>query len=287
MAFLIDQFRFLGLNDNEVRVFTALSTFGQMNVTTIAKRAALPRTTVNSMMPRLVEQGLVNKVDVGKHHEYAVALADVADRLDQLEQRFRPTAREGRGGPATGPQACDDAGQRTVEIAGAAQGGPGSASDLTEGHELMHELVARAFEAHHGERAMVLIAALATPEARMQRLKHCLAAARAADMKLEMLTTTNVTAALSSYARELTALLGSYDLRLDFLPPAFCIERTDVVAFRDLVVVIDHSTDVAERIESAQAVAVIDHLLRVAREAGWGMDMSMWLEGVSRAAQNP
>ena len=271
MEFLVDQLKFLGLSDKEVRVFTALSTFGKMNMTKIAKRAGLARTTVDAIVRRLVEQGLVDQERVGGHQEYSVTAQKVADKLDWIERRFRPCGN------------ADEDGVGPVEDTPIV-----SAENLVveprvahvDTHEAMHEMVERAYVEHANERVTMLLSALVTPEKRMHRLEHCLEYARASNIKLEILTTTDVSKDLSQYAKELLAKLMAYDLRVNFLPPSFFIEYTDLIAFRDLVIVIDHHTDVAERVEGERAVLVINHLMRVAREAGWGMDMKMWLEGV-------
>ncbi|MBP9760370.1 MAG: helix-turn-helix domain-containing protein [Candidatus Pacebacteria bacterium] len=302
MTVITDQLTFLGLKDREIRVFTALSTFGRMNMTKISSRAGLSRTTVDAIVRRLMGQGLVAQEKVSGHFEYAVKLHEVADRLDWIEKRLRPAT--GDVSDTSVSQPCDSyhpssnldtphstlsCGEKYAEIGvqggGVTAGQVDSASivnseSMIMGHASMHDMVESAFASHHGERAVMLLATLVTGEKRMQRLEHCLSYARQAEMKLEILTTTDVSKALSVYAREILALLTSYDLRLNFLPPSFCIEATDLLAFRDVVIVVDHHADVVERIEGTRMVAVINHLLRVAREAGWGMDIKMWLEGI-------
>lgn len=271
MEFLVDQLKFLGLSDKEVRVFTALSTFGKMNMTKIAKRAGLARTTVDAIVRRLVEQGLVDQERVGGHQEYSVTAQKVADKLDWIERRFRPCGNVGGDGVGPVEDAPITSAENLVAEPRVAQ---------VDTHEALHEMVERAYVERANERVTMLLSALVTPEKRMRRFEHCLEYAHASNVKLEILTTTDVSRDLSQYATELLALLMAYDLRVNFLPPSFFIEYTDLIAFRDLVIVIDHHTDVAERVEGERAVLVINHLMRVAREAGWGMDMKMWLERV-------
>lgn len=91
MTFVVDQLSLLGLNENEVRVFTALATFGQMNITTIAGRSGLPRTTVDAIVRRLVDQGVVSREKVVKHWEYAVGTSELAEKLDALEKKLLGT----------------------------------------------------------------------------------------------------------------------------------------------------------------------------------------------------
>lgn len=277
MTFLVDQLRFLGLSDKEVRVFTALSTFGRMTVSKTAKRAGLPRTTVDYILKGLTEQGVVLKERVGGHVEYSVQLEAVADTLDSIEKRLRP----GCAPANAGEQEILIEVARPASVTPPVQNLPNS--QLIEGaptHEMLHEVAEYEFSVHAGERVIMLTAQLVSSQKRMERFEHCLVRARQAHIKLEMLTTTEVAGHLSEYATDILALLTAYDLRLNFLPPSFCIEQTDVVAFRDVVLIVDHHADVIERITGLREVALIKHLLHVAREAGWGMDMKMWLEGV-------
>lgn len=279
MTFLVDQLRFLGLSNKEVRVFTALSTFGRMNVSKTAKRAGLPRTTVDYILKGLTEQGVVLKERVGGHFEYSVQLEKVADTLDSIEKRLRPgcAPEERRVESETDAGAAHDQGM----VPALPQSEPDP--QLVDGpltHEMLHEVAEHEFAVHEGERVTMLTAQLVSSEKRMERFEHCLVHARQAGVKLEMLTTTEVAGHLSQYTAEILALLTAYDLRMNFLPPSFCIEQTDVVAFRDVVLIVDHHAEAIERITGMREVALIKHLLHVAREAGWGMDMKTWLEGV-------
>lgn len=277
MTFLVDQLRFLGLSDKEVRVFTALSTFGRMNVSKTAKRAGLPRTTVDYILKGLSEQGVVLQERVGGHFEYSVQLEKVADTLDSIERRLRPGCVPGERavGEPYSKGGAKDAASPSLNTETNPQLVDGFAN-----HDMLHEVAEYEFSSHEGERVIMLTAQLVSSQKRMERFEHCLVRARQAHIKLEMLTTTEVAANLSEYATEILALLTAYDLRLNFLPRSFCIEQTDVVAFRDVVLIVDHHADVIERIAGMREVALIQHLLHVAREAGWGMDMKMWLEGV-------
>lgn len=275
MGFVIDQFKFLGLNDNEVRVFTALATFGRMNMTKISSRSNLSRTTVDAIVRRLVEQGLVQQNRVGGHQEYVVDIAAVADNLRALEKRLRTIPSEGECVPRAADSCCSDVSSEKGRSPASSE-----AAGIFCGHESMHPMIERAFHAHADERAVMLVSALSSSKDRMMRFEHCVAHARNARIKLELLTTTDVSKGLSEFAQQALTFLAGYDLRLNFLPPSFCFEQVDLVAFRDLVIAVDHKEDVAERVESPRVVALVNHLLRVAREAGWGMDIRMWLEGV-------
>ncbi len=274
MAFIVDQFKLLGFNDNEVRVFTTLATFGRMNMTKIASRSNLSRTTVDAIIRRLVLQELVKQERVGGHQEYFVDLSAVADNLRALGDRLRTLPKGDECTVETEAQQIHDS--NTVSVATRSS----EAAGIFCGHESMHPMIERAFLTHAGERAVMLVSSLSTSKDRMMRFEHCVSHARNARIKLELLTTTDVSKGLSQFAHQALTFLAGYDLRLNFLPPSFCFEKVDLVAFRDLVILVDHEADVAECVESARVVALFNHLLRVAREAGWGMDIRMWLEGV-------
>ncbi len=276
MVFVINQFKFLGLNDKEVRVFTTLATFGRMKMTKVASRSNLSRTTVDAIVRRLVEQGLVEQERVGGHQEYSVNLSRVADDLGVLEKRLRVLPLENEETSSSEGRCADSPDVPRDAVSATSSEDVG----IFCGHDSMHPMIEQAFFTHADERAIMLVASLSTSHERMVRFEHCISHARNARVKLELLTTTDVSKGLSEYAKQVLTFLADYDLCLNFLPPSFCFEQVDLVAFRDLVIVVDHKADVAERIESARVVALINHLLRVAREAGWGMDIRMWLEGV-------
>jgi len=294
MAFLVDQLRFLGLSDKEVRVFTALSTFGQMNVSKTAKRAGLPRTTVDYILKGLAEQGLIARERVGGHYEYVVKSEEVANKLDWIEQRLRPKTcpgEEAQQSPfdedtdiaQTLPGAEEVPTDHPVMKAPEATQQPSTADAVILTHEDTHRAIEQAFTTRAGDRVVMLLSALTTPEKRLERFEHCLTYAKETGARLEVLTTTDVADELSRYAQRLLRKLSAYDLRLNFLPPSFCLEYTDVLAFRDAVFVINHNGEVTERVEAEHTVSAINHLLMVAREAGWGMDIKLWLEGVLKS----
>jgi predicted DNA-binding transcriptional regulator len=286
VKFLVDQLKFIGLNDREVRVFTALSTFGRMNMTKISSRAGLSRTTVDAIVRRLVGQGFITCERVGGHFEYSVQLDEVAQKLEWLLQRLRPVA---LAAESSTPAAAVPVVQ-AVQLTNVGElpehpslGAAVSPETSIQGHEALDELVHDMFQAHRGDRATLLVATLLTGEKRYERFAHCLTRARDSSVLLEVLATTDVARSLSLHAPGILRLLPEYDIRLNFLPPSFCIEHTDILAFRDRVLVVDHRVEAVESIDSARVVATINHLLRVSREAGWGMDLRMWLESVVAA----
>lgn len=88
MQFVIDQLGLLGLNAREIRTFTTLATFGQMKVTIIARRANLPRTTVDAIVRRLEAQGVTESILVNRHTEWRVDLERVGVLLNLLKQKM-------------------------------------------------------------------------------------------------------------------------------------------------------------------------------------------------------
>lgn len=94
MQFVIDQLGLLGLNAREIRTFTTLATFGQMKVTVIARRANLPRTTVDAIVRRLEEQGVIESTFVKKHTEWRVDLEKVGILLNILRSKMATSEHE-------------------------------------------------------------------------------------------------------------------------------------------------------------------------------------------------
>jgi len=265
MDFVMDQLQLLGLNEREVRVFAALSTFGQQNMTSLAARAKVPRTTADAIVHRLIDQGLVCKNKVQRHYEYTVSLSDVHAKLERLQKRLSLSNADDVCTSGETTQQLNKHPQHTDE------------EIVITDCKRLHPQLLEDFVAHQGERATMLVSTLNSTLERVVRLEHCFSYAHRASLKLDILTTVDIADSLSGYATELVALLAAYDLRLNILPPSFCIENIDLVVFRDLVLVVDHAAGLVERIEGARAVRAINHLLFVAREAGWGMDLKTWL----------
>jgi DNA-binding Lrp family transcriptional regulator len=94
MQFVIDQLGLLGLNAREIRTFTTLATFGQMKVTIIARRANLPRTTVDAIVRRLEGQGVIESVLVKRHVEWRVDLEKVGILLNILRGKIATSEHE-------------------------------------------------------------------------------------------------------------------------------------------------------------------------------------------------
>ncbi len=250
MQFLTDQLTLLGLKKGEVRVFTVLATFGRMNMTTLARRSGLPRTTVDYMVRGMVERGLVVRDQIGGHGEYSVPLAKVASELDRLERKL-----------VVYP--LDKKNDEKVDI----------------NVENLCPSIGSSFAAHRAERVTLFLARLATDTIRSRHLEQYFSFAREHQVKLDLLTTRDVAEGLSLYATELLALVSCLELRLHMLPTTFCIENVDVITFRDEVLIISPDTLSKERVSDFMSVEVMKHLLIIARETAWSVDFDLYLRG--------
>jgi len=70
MQKFVENLATLGLRKREIKVLTTLHVFGRLNVTKLAERSKLPRTTVDAILRRLQEKGYVRRVAIGGHAEW-------------------------------------------------------------------------------------------------------------------------------------------------------------------------------------------------------------------------
>ncbi len=250
MDFVTDQLKLLGFNDREVRVFTTLIAFGRMKMTTIASRSGVARTSVDAIVRRLEKQGIVTREKVGGHWEYSVHASDVAVSLTNLVHKIDFSKKE---------------------------------KDIFDEKGVIHESlyrdrIERQFNLHVGERTSILLSVLGTGRERVVEFEHILNLARHHEIRLEILTCEHVANDFSRYAREVLALLTSYELRMNILPRAYCLGGVDFIGFRDVALALDHHSGLYEEIATPLAVEAINHLLFVARETGWSIDLGRFLE---------
>jgi sugar-specific transcriptional regulator TrmB len=253
MDFLVEKLRFLGLNDREVKVFTTLSTFGRMKMTKIASRSGLPRTTVDAIVRRLLEQGLVLQERIGNHFEYSVDLHKVADTLDWIEQRLRPRV---VGEEKKETRIISDDNFVITEI----------------------ETVEESFKDRAGDRARVLLAR--TPEDlddALRRLSEYVGYATTTGTKLEILTCAQVADAVQKIGMENCSWEESNLIRLNVVPSAYCRWGDDTIVFPDRVLVRSIHTGSVESIHNKRVVETMKHLLEIANETGWSVDLLTWL----------
>lgn len=79
----LENLKLIGLKPREIKVMTTLHIFGQLSVTQLGGRAKLPRTTVDAVLRRLHERGLVRRVPKGKRHVWkATNVLKVKNRTD-------------------------------------------------------------------------------------------------------------------------------------------------------------------------------------------------------------
>ena len=253
MDFLVEKLRFLGLNDREVKVFTTLSTFGRMKMTKIASRSGLPRTTVDAIVRRLLEQGLVLQERIGNHFEYSVDLHKVADTLDWIEQRLRP---------------------RVV-------GGEKKETRIISDDNIVRndtQALEKSFKERAGDRVRILLAR--TPddlEDALRRLSEYVGYATTTGTKLEILACAQVADAIQKVGIGKHAWEEPSLIRLNVVPSAYCRWGDDTVVFPDRVLVRSIHTGSVEGIHNRRIVETMKHLLDIANETGWSVDLLTWL----------
>jgi sugar-specific transcriptional regulator TrmB len=259
--FVTEQLRILGLREREARVFTTLATFGRMKVSKITKRSGLSRTTVVDIVRRLSEQGMIKKMQVGKHDEYEVGLDEVADRLDSLERKLRiKPKKEEYVEEEHEKKACEGSVLFTKECA----------------------TLEEAFRAHAGERVRALVHRVSgnAPEYAKESVARCLNYATHAQktgVQLEMLVCLGVARALREHKNGVVLPKRANALRLNVVPVSYCDAPADLVFFRDQIFV--SKEDGLWYCETrADIVASMHHLLTIANETGWSVTMEAWLE---------
>lgn len=254
MAFLLDQLSLLGLNEREVRVFVALATFGRMNMTRVAQRAGLSRTTVDAIVRRLTVQGLVHCTKIGGHLEYSVPLNHLADTLTSVSARLRTD-------PSEEPQQDRDE----------------MAVDALPGHTItpaqLSSTLDREFERHAGERARILLRGVrGDAGTRAQVVFGVLVRAVQWRVKLEALLCTHTADALRSSAPHTAADLSQ--VLLNIVPSSYCATEWDVLVFRDTV--LTYNEHAVRVLTQTTDVEVISHLLTIACETGWSVRLGAW-----------
>lgn len=254
MAFVIEQLSLLGLNSREVRVFTTLSTLGRMNMTVLAKRAGLPRTTVDAIVRRLVKQGLIVQAQVGKRYEYLVALRDVSRQLDVLEHKLRP-----------------DESNLQSDI-----------SEIKNDETIVIKKTAivslpQLFKEHAGERVRMLVGkGKDGDEGSVERLFDYVDNASLENSKLELMVCRHV-AQLVHEAPRARPCMQRTDVHLNVVPAGFCSHHIDLVVFRTAVAVIDLLTGREDVVVNEQVIETMKHLLDIASEVGWSVDLNAWI----------
>lgn len=73
--------KILGLKDKEKIIIQTLKDFGRLRPTDLAEKTGVKRTTVNFLLPKLLKQGLINKVKIKRHYEWLINDRDKINKL--------------------------------------------------------------------------------------------------------------------------------------------------------------------------------------------------------------
>ena len=257
MDFVVDKLQFLGLNEREVKVFTSLSTFGRMNMTKIATRADVPRTTVDAIVRRLLKQGLISKEKVRGHNEYFVNTEEVANTLDWIEKRFRPN-KEDEIKPEKEVEIYNDDEKNVIKSVG-------------------NEALKNISEMHSGDRVKLLFSRghddMEECVLRFSKYAHL---AISNDMKLEVLISSHVADSLVGQGN--IPIPPSADMiRLNIVPASYGIAPQDMFIFRDSMLLISTHNENREHVTQGTIVDLSKHLIEIACETGWSVDLVAWM----------
>ena len=259
MDFVVDQFKFLGLNNREIRVFTSIGIFGHMNMTKIASRSQLPRTTVDAIVRRLFKQGLISKEKINGHFEYFVHPSEVADKLDLLEQKLRPKKPTERKESSTEEKTNDE--KNVIAI---------YPIDILENN----------FQTHRGDRVRLMLSHVQREGGKscVERLQMYINLAVENEIRFDVLISPHIADLVhkKKYLFEYSQVAP--DVRLNIVPAFYSIIECDVCMFRDTVILIHPHKNIVEKIDSLSHVDLCNHLLTVASEVGWSVDMVTWLD---------
>lgn len=81
----------IGLSDKEASIYTALLQYENANVSELAKKTKVNRTTIYSILESLAKKGLVSKINVDKKETYQ---AEPPERLETFVERQKITLEE-------------------------------------------------------------------------------------------------------------------------------------------------------------------------------------------------
>ncbi len=265
MSFLIEKLKFLGLNDREIRVFTAFATFGKMHMSKAASRAGLPRTTVDAIVRRLLEQGLVSKERVGGHYEYFVNSDDVADTLDWIEKRFRPNT-----------------GAFFNEYTESGEDSLIKKSDekiVTTAKNI--EILRSLSKEYSGDRVRLLFSKSNEEVSDCtKRLSRYLKISLELSFLLEVMVPAHVADALlydSTVPVPVPVPERADAVRLNIVPTLYSTALHDMFVFRDSVFLVTVHNGSVEHVTHPTIVDLTKHLVDMASEVGWSVDLGAWL----------
>jgi predicted DNA-binding transcriptional regulator len=261
MTFLIEKLKFLGLNDREVRVFTALATFGQMNMTDTASRSGLPRTTVDAIVRRLMNQGLVMDVQVGGHSEYFVSAEELADTLDWIEKRFRPNT-----GAFFNEYQNDEPTFQTEND-----------EKIVIDKEYLDDIKNFA-KKYDGDRVQMLLArGHGDMNACIDRFIKYAEIAITHNFKFEVMLASTIADAIVERRENIPLPEKSEYIRLNVVPARYSDATHDMFVFRDALYVLHVNSGERDSIVHKTVVETGKHLIEIASETGWSVDLKTWV----------
>ncbi len=244
MNFVVDKLSFLGLNEKEIKVFTAISTFGCMNMTKISSHSGLSRTTVDAIVRRLLKRKLIFKKKIGKHYEYFVDLNKVADSLAWIEKRLRL-------------KKVDE--KREVSVC--------STEDTLK----------NICDVHSGDRLRLLLSIVGEDiEDVVNRFVSYSNVVVANNMNFEVLVCSAVADALRENKSKMHFLNDVSSFILNIVPSVYCDYVGDIFIFRDKVLLVNPLNNNIEHIEHEKIVELNKHLVTIACETGWSVSLKAW-----------
>lgn len=243
MEFVTDQLKLIGLNEREIRVFTALATFGRMNMTKLAGRSQVARTTADAIIRRLLEQGVVKRQEVGKHYEYTVDLEDVAQRLDALEDKLAPT--------------------KDLDY---------DEKNVKSGGHYVDSL--QNLEAHTGERCTYFASGQMCIF--LEEYRHIVCSGLFADLVIGSRDVEH----LNAYAYELVPHLPETPIMLIVLPQSFLSDAPRFLLLRSGLFLYDDATKMFSVHTDSNLLHSWSRLLSAVRESGWMTDLRTHLDGM-------
>jgi predicted transcriptional regulator len=250
MNFVIEQLSLLGLNGKEIRVFTTLSTFGRMTMTRLASRAGLSRTTVDAIVRRLIKQGLIFQEKVVGHFEYKVELAEVSKQLENLNFKLSTQ------------NSSDE-------------------KNVTSVYSVLSEArysVSSAFEYYKGERVRILMGQGDHGDKRAaRRLSGYIGHVASQRSRLEVVVSRHVADVIRTENVRISNKALQNHVTLNIVPTSYTTTHADIFVFRDQVLTIDLLTGTIEHTVSTHIVDAMKHLVDIACEIGWSVELTTWL----------
>jgi hypothetical protein len=229
-----------------------------MNMTKIALRADMPRTTVDAIVRRLFKQGLLSKKKVQGHYEYFVNTEKLADTLDWIEKRFRER------------KETVSKAERKVEIY--------NNDEKNVIKRVGVDAIKIISEKHQGDRVKLLFSFEKRDlEESVLRFSKYVYFTIENNIKLEVL--------ISSYVAD--ALIGKSEVplppksdmvRLNIVPASYGNAPQDMFIFRDSILLISIHKENREYISQGSIVDLSKHLIEIASETGWSVDLVTWLD---------